>query len=75
MYYAEYDMTFNDWVESQYNTDGFYVGKYCVYTSDGIKIEGYDENPNDGFLPDSYELKYNSIIDGANYTIDSKTIL
>ena len=75
MYYAECDMTFSNWVESQYNTDGFYVGEYYVYTSDGMKIDGYDENPNDGFLPDPYEYKYHSIIDGANYTIHRITIL
>ena len=40
-YKAKYGMTWEDWVESDYNTDGFYTGLPWVYSKDGKYVSKY----------------------------------
>lgn len=61
-YTADAGMTWEQWVASDYNTAGFYISDYYIYSSDGYRVF----NDEYGYDPAAY---YESIQDGHYYRV------
>lgn len=60
-YQAEEGMTWAEWCNSSYNTDGYYVGEYGIYTSSGGSRVVREQNSTEFVMPS------NTITNGQNY--------